>query len=280
MHKVIERIFIKFFVPLFLLWLPFVVPQYHVNFDTASILTVVSLLFAILAGFFIASTTTNYFSLQGLLSQEGANLIAILNLSKFFKSGSEKIREVIDKYLITGLDYELPAYIEGTEKEFKELTIAVDELDYADMTNDNFSSDIQGTKNELFGIRQGIMLTARKIIGTYHWLILILLALLNNILLFLLRDGGWLSSVIVGVLLVATYFILVLLYELDSGLFMEEQLSFETAEKVFEGIDKLRYYPEYLIKEKRVKGLVVPYRLGVYKDYPRSMEKEIRVIDI
>lgn len=73
-----QRKIFKFLICLLLLLIAFNIPLFKLNFDVASILTVISFLFAILVGFFIAAATSNYLQLQSLIAEEDASLIIII----------------------------------------------------------------------------------------------------------------------------------------------------------------------------------------------------------
>ena len=83
-------------------------------------------------------------------------------------------------------------------------------------------------------------------------------------------------SVIVGVILFAIYQVLILLADLDSNKYLARKLGFKTPQYVFRAIGRLPYYPESVLgwlKPTR------PYRVGVYKNYPKSFEKTIRIVE-
>ena len=53
---------------------------------------------------------------------------------------------------------------------------------------------------------------------------------------------------------------------------------FLTPQNVFTGIGRLPYFPQYVLEQNRVKNLPETYRIGIYKNYPQSREKEIRIV--
>jgi len=55
-------------VPAIIIAAAFLVPRFDL-FDTSNLLSMVSFLFTIVIGFFIASATSNYLSLQSLITQ-------------------------------------------------------------------------------------------------------------------------------------------------------------------------------------------------------------------
>jgi hypothetical protein len=75
--------------------------------------------------------------------------------------------------------------------------------------------------------------------------------------------------------------IMLFLFMLDNFSWKEEQRIFEPYQKTFEDIEKLRYYPEILMREKRVKNYKgKKYRVGIFPNsYPNMSGKEIKIID-
>ncbi len=274
-----QRIITKAVIPFFLLITPFLLPVYHFTFDISTLLTVVSLIFAILIGFFIATATTNYLRLQSLIADEDSALIGIFNLAKAIQSTSvAKMREVIDQYVIAALDFELVDYVGKTEKQFSSVLFAIDELSPRNAKGMELIGNIYDKRSEVVRARQEIAFVARRIVTRLHWVVLFFLAALLIFLLFALRDGNLLFSAVTGILAVATYLILLLLYEVDGNIFLEEQLAYENSQQIFEAIGTLRYYPDYALQNKHILAPAGDYRVGIFKDYPRSLEKEIKTI--
>jgi len=274
-----EFIFKNGTIAAILMILTFLLPDFHFAFDISVILTIVSLLFAILVGFFIGTATTNYLRLQTLISNANADLIQIFRLSKLIQvSSGEKIANVIDEYMIAMLDFPFLKWVPNTKKEFNEVTKAVEEVDPLNEKGLSLFSHLQNAKSDLDRTNQEISLAAEEVVSGRHWFILISLALIIATLLLSLRDGYWVFSFVNGVLLVAIYQILTLLKEVDSNVFLAEKLGYQNPQQVFQAIGKLQYYPEVAITKRWAKEPQENYRIGVYKDYPSSLEKEIKIV--
>lgn|GEM_PF-5527512 len=92
-------------------------------------LTILFLLFAIIAGFAIAAATSNHLRMQSLIADEDAGLIEIYNLSKLISPlAAENVANAIDKYMIASLDHDLLTYAANTTTELKEIMNAVNEV--------------------------------------------------------------------------------------------------------------------------------------------------------
>jgi len=70
-----------------------------------------------------------------------------------------------------------------------------------------------------------------------------------------------------------------LVYEIDSNIFLSKQLEYNDPQQVFEGIGRMNYYPKSAIDKGDAKPKTDTYRIGIYKDYPNSLEKEIKIIE-
>jgi len=109
----------KVLVPVVIFILPFLLPLFEYGFQIEPLLYVTPVAFAVLAGFFIATATSNYLNLQTLVAEEDATLITIYNLSKLFDAeGANKVAEAIDQYLTKAFDFQFSTYTEWTIKEF------------------------------------------------------------------------------------------------------------------------------------------------------------------
>ncbi|MFH1621443.1 MAG: hypothetical protein ABIB04_05180 [Patescibacteria group bacterium] len=129
-----------FIIPIFILIAVFVIPIFDLQFDIPNILTVITFLFTIVIGFFIATATTNYLSLQSVIVQEDAALIDAFNVGCFVQpSKRKKLAEAIDRYLIACLEFDFSDYVMGTQNEFQQLTNIIHSIMPA---NDTVSSVI------------------------------------------------------------------------------------------------------------------------------------------
>ncbi|MFH1099102.1 MAG: hypothetical protein V1723_04345 [Candidatus Uhrbacteria bacterium] len=274
-----NKFIIKVIVPLLVLTASFLLPAYHPTFDIPTLLTIVSLIFAILVGFFIAAATTNYLRLQSLVVDEDSTLINIFNLTKTIQpSAISKMQEAIDRYAISALDFELADYVHKTQKEFDEVLSTIDGLSPQDEKGLELFGNIHNNRSGIVRARQEIALVAKRVVTPLHWIVLIFLAILLIFLLWALRDGRWLSSLITSALSLAAYLILILLYEVDSNKFLERLLAYENSQQIFRAIGTMKYFPHHALKNQRIKAPKEDYRVGIFKDYPHSLEKEIKII--
>ncbi|MFZ2149973.1 MAG: hypothetical protein WAV15_02335 [Minisyncoccia bacterium] len=267
------KLIISLLLILSAVWLPL----FNLNADVPTLLTIFSLLFAILVGFFIATSTTNYLRLQTLIAEEDASLIAIFSsFRNIVPKNTEIIADAIDNYAIAALSFELTEYVNKTHFEFGNLVRVVDEVNFVDDKGRELIGFLHDKKNSLYQTRQEIALVARRIVTPDHWLVVTSLAVLIGFLILTLRDGGLLSAFLSGILLATNYLILTLLYEVDNNKFLEQALSYQNSQQIFQVIGRPSYYVEDVIKNGRVETPKKNYRTGYYKNFD---DKDIRLVE-
>jgi len=255
--------------------LVFLLPTNFIQIDISNLLTATTVLFGILTGFFIAATLTNYFRMQSLIAEETANLISLRDVCITLEPSFRKeINDAIDRYIIASFDFELTEYIDKTWEEFNKILKITDRIK---KKNTNLFASLMNTRTDLLKIRQEITLTARKIIPLSGWITIIALAIINIALLYSIRNSSIISSIFTVLLSSAACLVLFLLDEIDSDRFAEEKLAFEIYQRTFLEIGKLPYYPSVSVESGRIRPKGT-YRLGEYKDYPKSLEKTIKII--
>ncbi len=258
----------------------FTLPTFRFSFDVSLILTVVSLLFAILVGFFLAGTTSNFLRFQTLIADENATLIAVYGyVTLISPEHAAKVANAIDDYLISSLDYEHLTYAQNVQAEFTKIIATINTINPTNDTGMALFPYMHTAKMHLYGLSQETSLTAKRIVSASHWVVVLSLAFLMDIIMFGLRDGTMVTSILISILIMAIFLTLKLLDELDSNRFLTRQLSYQNPQSVFDAIGKLRYYPETSLRSQRVLvGADKKYRLGVYSNFPHSLEKRIRVV--
>ncbi|MFZ2188873.1 MAG: hypothetical protein WAV73_04895 [Candidatus Moraniibacteriota bacterium] len=263
-----------------LFFLALLLPAFKFDFDISTILTVVTLLFTILVGFFIAAATSNYLRLQTIISDEDASLISLFGLVKILQPTMvKKIRNSIDKYMIAALDYGLLDYAEYTSGEVDALLSTIDEVTPSKKHTESLIQNLHNIKVNIISIRQEMAVLIKRIVTARHWFILVSLAAIISVILLSLRSGNIITSSLIGLIMITLYQTLRLLHQIDSNLFLASQLAYEVPQKVFLAIGQLRYYPEYALSRKTKKALKNEcYRVGLYKNFPETMEKKIKII--
>lgn len=271
-----KRFFLGLLLPCALVGGAFVAPLFQFTFDIATFLTVISLIFAILTGFFFAAATSNYLRLQSLISEINAGLVSLFALSKSIdEEASVAVADAIDAYMIADLDYELLGFDMVKSKEFRTLTTAIDRVTAHDERGSALLSTLHEKKEELRAAGFETALTSKTIISPGHWAILIALSVLVIILTLALRDASFASRAFGASICMTIYLVLQLLHAIDSNLFLAQNLAFQDAQKVFLGVEKLPYYPEYALRLGYARPMFARYRVGANR---LGEAREIRVV--
>lgn len=274
-----NKIFLFLLLPVALVLAPFLLPVYHFAFDISPLLTVASLVFAISVGFFIATATTNYLNLQSLVVAEDSAMISIIGLVRIIcPSVVERVTTALDAYATLALHFEFTEYVKKTQKEFGELITSINEVIPGDDKGLELYSSLHARKDDLVRIRQNVTLAADKIVTWQHWLLLTLLSALLVTLLLSLRDGTWFASLLISLISLAVYIVLYILYQVDNNIFLEEYLAYQNTQEVFRVLNLLPYYPADAIEQHRLQISAQDYRVGSFRNYPQSTERDIRVI--
>lgn len=247
----------------------FIFPAYTLPFDVSLLLTVTSLIFGVFMAFFIGTATTNYIYLNLQLAEANSLLTVVYNLVKLLDvKTSEKVADIIDKYLIATLEYSLMNHAKNTEKEFNQI---IDSIDSVDIKNGDSKASVlfqnlHTAKSDLFKKRQTIVQLAPRVITSIHWAVILLLTGIIVSLLFSLRTGDYLSNAFFGMVITSFYLLLVVLYQIDSDEFLEKQLAYEDIQLVFKSIGKLRYYPATVLENNLAHKPKEAYRVGSWEE--------------
>ncbi len=121
-------------------------------------------------------------------------------------------------------------------------------------------------------------IAALHVTNPLHWFILILLSTVLIFLLFTLRTPENLFfNLTIGAVGAIIYFILLLLWEVDSNSFLEEQLACKDTQVIFRSLGQLPYYPAWALDEQNIVPLYPQYRIGTYTNLPSSHHKKITI---
>ncbi len=115
MSKGVKSIFTIAIVFTFFIALLFIIPASFISGDVSNIITICTFILAILLGFFIAASLSNYLSLQTLAAEETANFIALYRTYQLLDPKlAEEVRAKIDEYIIYSFDFEFIEYMDNT----------------------------------------------------------------------------------------------------------------------------------------------------------------------
>lgn len=254
-------------------------PGYGSTRETELILTVSTFLFAIIAGFFIARMNSRYDKIREVVSEEDSIMLSIFRTSQFFgKAFVNKVRELIDTYYITALDYDLGNYHKQTESVIKTIYSELNKLKMKGIKSQlavdemlDLLSSVEEKRNE-----SSVMATEKLKMG--QWAVLDILAGIIVFTVFYTKLPEFYSIVTTVLLSTILVLVILILRDLQNLRLGGEILLVESAEQVFEFMGNMRYYPKKFLDEGTIDipDNVRKYRLGLHQPGEKF---RIKVVD-
>lgn len=256
----------------------FVIPSGFIDVNLGGIvLTISTFLFGILAGFYIFVTTTDYNNVKSLAGSETAGWIWLYNNAAMYDARiTEKLVLLIDNYICRAFDYEFIDYARSTVPEFENIQKFLREIP-AKPGSEILYDKIRDAVNNITLARQQLAVLGAKALSIFEWLILIVLAGIVTATMYGMRTGSLFFDAVTVALAASLVLVLLLIREIDLYMWNEKTFAVDVFENVFIAIGQLPYYPSYLIDVGRVMPEEKEYRVGVYKDYPRSLERTMEI---
>ena len=243
-------------------------------------LGVSTFLFGVFIAFSISDRHDRINSIRENDSIERGSLESLYNLLIVFgKNVPKKLTKKIDEYLMATLDYTIWDY-NKTDKQFKNLVKVVTSLKVKNEGQAATYNSVGGIISGLTNARKKTISLIDERLSKLEWIVLFIL---GGVIVFslLLIGTTTLQTVLVVLLITFTIMLLlVVLYRLDNLSWKEEVRIFEPYQQTFESIGLLRYYPEDVIKEGRVKKHKgKTYRSATYTNpYPDMKGKKVKIV--
>ena len=242
--------------------------------DVKLILTVSTFLFAILAGFFIARSSSRFNHIRQTVGTEDALFLALYKTSQVYgKKFQNKIRELIDKYYVVAYDVEL-----ASQSAYKEnMPYFLKIWDLVTKLKGAASSKIIDILKDLEINRNLATTISKEKIAKGQWAVLIVLSLIIIFSLFYLNTNEFYSMIVTILLSTVLIIVLLILRDLQNLKFGGEALLSESGQEVFEVMGKLRYYNISYMDQGwyKVPKSIKKYRLGYHK---LGEKPDIRII--
>ncbi|MBI2044724.1 hypothetical protein HYT23_01565 [Candidatus Pacearchaeota archaeon] len=222
------------------------------------LLTISSIMFGVLVGFFISQLWTRYTEIrehQGVRSSEGVNMIQYA--SHFFKNkGFEKeFKKLVEKSCIADEairwdegHFEI-SYYRDIEKSFnKAKPKSSKDLEYFDNLLDSYNAFVASM------VKMDTLYKERLFLS--QWLMLIGLSVVMFISVLLLNASNFLEQAIVIIFPPIISLALTIIYDLDRLLWGRESVTLEPNQRILEAIGAKRFYLKKNIKfvGKHIKG--------------------------
>lgn len=242
-------------------------------------LSVATFLFGLFLAFTISDRHARIEKLRESDSAERSAIADIVYLTGIFSKGLQRrITNLFDEYLQATLDYMIEDY-DKTELEFNEIAKQIAAVEPKTQKEFELYKELLRQISAIGTAREKAITTIDDRLEFSEWLNFIILTGVIIVSTRFIYTGTAISAVLLFALNLLILLFLMFLYDLDKLSYKEEIRLFEPYERTFEAIGKPRYYPEDLIKSKRVAPPKEAYRIGVFpRKYPDMRGKKIKII--
>ena len=249
-------------------------------------LVVSSFVFSIIIAFSIANRHSRLSDIRGALREQDAILTNIYYLSEIFgEEIMKKTREKIDTFLISQLDYKLEDFNKESPKKLRELHSFLNKLGIKNEIQTNAKDKLFDNLEDLLTLQKQVEYQVRNKMLFYEWISLLLLGGVIEFCLFYANDGSIISIIITSLLSASLVLLLLVLKELDSLKWQEQNWIWQPLSQLFSELDLLPYFPEDVFQQKRIKledfKEAKKIRIAHYPHpYPNMNSKTIEIVTL
>lgn len=242
-------------------------------------LSVATFLFGVLGVYIMQNRYSRLENITMLLRQTDSLYIGLYRqASAFGKKTQKEVQQLLDTYVTTTIDYCLHDYSKAGQ-EFLDLYDYINCITPKNTQEFSVFSQLLGNINDINKNRKLIEYLVRNTMILFEWVVLFILWSVIVLSVFLVNDGSLMSMIITILLSSASLTFLFLIKDLDNLVWKEQKWIWEPLKQLFGELDLLPYYPEDVIRLKRVeikKG--VKRRVAYYPHaYPDFSGKKISV---
>lgn len=285
---------VSIYLKLTLAFIVFLILTYYVkNLKDPSIentvlqgfLMISSFLFGIIIAFSIANRYSRLNSIKEALRDQDAVLLNIYFLSRRLgKLVSEKVRKMIDDLLISQIDYNLVDFDKESPRKIKEIYFYFEELKEKHGLSEEVISKILDSLLEILKINQKVSREARSKMAPYEWFSSGILGAIMIICLFYVNTGSVFSMLIISFISTSLILLLILLKDLNSLEWQEQNWIWDPLSKMFIELDLLPYFTADVLQEGRINIKEFNFhkiRVAYHsKPYPNMTGKIIKIEDL
>ena len=245
------------------------------------IFSITTFLFGIYVSFTISDRHHRIDQIREMDSRERASMQSIYEFSKIFgKSFQNKISHAIEQYLIDTFDYTIWDF-KNTGKSFSKISELILLLKPKKnvVQSETFRRLLENV-DEMGNAREQTIALIDDRLSKLDWIIFVVLGGIIVTSTALINYGSVFSTIILVLLDFIIILVLIFMWNLDDFSWRNETRIFEPYQRAFEGIGKIRYYPESMIRNKEVKlHKGKTYRIAIYPNpYPDMTGKKIKIV--
>lgn len=245
-------------------------------------LSIASLIFGILIGFFISSAKEKLSKINEALKEHEGNLLFTYRLmDPFGEAAKSEVRKLIDNYLMAQLDYYLYDF-KYSNKSFMKYFQYLSDLKPQNSREEGNYSSIQSSLLDTTKQRKVVESLVNERLSFLEWFSIDSLLLFIIFTIFYFNTGSPISVVATIILSLSAIALTYVLYQLDNLSWKESSWIWEPIQILFKELDLLPYLPDDVVYRKRAKlekGEKI--RIGHYPErYPDMSGKTIEEIEI
>ncbi len=254
-----------------------------------SFLVVSTFIFGIILAFSIANRHSRLSNIRESLRAQDSILINIYLSSRIFNDKVlAKIREKIDEFLISQIDYKLIDFDKESPQKLKELYFFLEDLEEKSEKQKQVKSNLLDDMRDLVKLQKEISYYIKSKMMFYEWFSLTILGLIILFCLLYTNENSVISVIITSLLGTALSLLLFVLKDLDSLGWQEQNWIWEPLSRLFTELDLLPYYPEDLFKQGRLRIKDIEQVVGVKEvriahyphKYPDFRDKKIEIVNL
>lgn len=236
-------------------------------------------IFGIFIGFSISNSRKRLNRVNELLKTENADNLLVYRLSAVFGSKiQDKIRELMDSYLIDQIDYRLDDFDRSGDS-FDKLYEYVINLEFENEKQKMTLGSMVSTLNESSSNRIQIETITTHKISIFEWISVWSLTFVVVFNLYGMTTGDVFQSLLITILASAIILLVLVLRDLDNLKWQKAVWTWKPLHSLFVNMDLLPYYPRIIVDVGEAK---IPngekIRLADYPNpYPDMTNKTIKV---
>ncbi len=222
-------------------------PGVGANDNVKNSLTFIGILFGIILGFFIADLYSRYSSIRQNAAQDSSCLSTFYTFAKILSREADdaewliKVEDRVENYVHSFMPLPWEKYGE-TEKAFENLGQSLIEIKYTGRKASETYSNMLLVYNQHSTARENLVLFGKDKLTWGEWASSLMLGVLLLASLFYIKDTSLVSIIFTGAITTAILVLFIVLRDLDNLNFGEQEVSVEPYERVLDSIGRPRYY--------------------------------------
>jgi len=244
------------------------------------LLTVTSFVFGFYINSLITQSRSRHAKVVEALREEGGYIKAIYYITSgvFSREVIDAEREIIDEYLMAGMDYRVIDYAKSSPH-FRNLFDHLMKVRSETKQQEVAWGHLVRILGEISKSRNRIEALVKERVSSFEWMTLTILLTLVIYFVYSLNTRSLASITITSFIATSLTMLIIILHGLDSLRWKEDKWFWTPIEELFLGLDLLPYYPKILVDTERLKlKKGQPVRLADYpNEYPDMAGKVVTI---